>query len=91
MFAGTNAVLNILDPSGFAGGIMGKGPTDQVNRLCLVARTRIATERGMVAVEALCKDDQVRVTTSRGINARPVVWIGYRHIDCLRHPEPRKV
>ena len=31
VFAGTNAVLNLADPAGFAGTIQGQGPTDQVN------------------------------------------------------------
>jgi T5SS/PEP-CTERM-associated repeat protein len=38
-FTGTNAVLNILDPTGFAGTIQGQGPSDQVN----IARTYVWT------------------------------------------------
>ena len=40
VFAGTNGVLNILDPISFAGTIQGQGPTDQVN---IAARTLIWT------------------------------------------------
>ena len=51
--------------------------------------TRIATPDGMVAVENLQKDDLVTVVL--GAEPSAVVWVGYREVDCARHPEPRKV
>jgi Hint domain len=57
--------------------------------VCFRAGTRIATERGEVAVEALAIDDSVQLASGRGY--APARWIGRRRVDCSRHPEPRKV
>ena len=60
----------------------------------------ISTERGEVAVEALRPGDRVQVLVpppldhlprGEGGSAQPVVWLGQRTVDCLRHPEPHKV
>ncbi len=56
---------------------------------CFAAGTRIATPRGEVAVEALCVGDLVQ--TLLGEDQAPIIWIGHRHTDCTRHPQPRKV
>jgi parallel beta-helix repeat protein len=56
---------------------------------CFAAGTRITTEHGDVAVQALRVGDRVR--TVLGGRCEEVIWIGHRHIDCLRHPEPEKV
>jgi hypothetical protein len=40
-------------------------------------------------VESLQVGDRVR-TVPQG-RFEPVIWIGHRRIDCLRHPEPRQV
>jgi uncharacterized repeat protein (TIGR03803 family) len=57
---------------------------------CFGAGTRISTERGEVAVEALRVGDRVQVVVG-GTQAEPVVWLGHRTVDCARHPEPHKV
>ncbi len=88
VFTGTNAVLNILDPSGFAGTIQGQGPTDTVNGLCFVAGTRIATQRGEVPVEDLAIGELVHAQFA-GVAA--IKWLGSRRVDCRRHPRPQEV
>ena len=52
------------------------------------AGTRIATPDGAVAVEDLDAGDRVRL--ARG-GCAPVVWLGYRDVDCRRHPRPADV
>jgi hypothetical protein len=61
---------------------------------CFAAGTRIATERGEVAVEALSVGDTVRVLLCggpQGSGISEVIWVGRREVDCARHPHPRKV
>ena len=59
----------------------GTSNTIQDNAIaCFVAGTRIATEHGEVAVEALQIGDTVR-TRVHGQMA-PVIWIGHRQVDC---------
>ena len=72
-FTGTNAVLNLYDPSGFAGTILNQGLTNHVNGLCFCAGTRILTPFGERSVEDLAVGDLVQ--THRG-EPRPIVWIG---------------
>jgi hypothetical protein len=55
---------------------------------CFAGGTRIATLHGDVAVEALQLGMQV--LTATGAPA-PIVWVGYRHINCRRHPRPHDV
>ncbi len=55
---------------------------------CYAAGTRIETEGGPVAVEALREGDRVRSAFG---GAAPVVWLGHRRIDCARHPQPERV
>lgn len=56
---------------------------------CFAAGTRIATQDGAVAVEALRIGDPVRSVLRE--TCVPVTWIGRRQIDCRRHPDPRAV
>jgi T5SS/PEP-CTERM-associated repeat protein len=56
---------------------------------CFAAGTRIATERGAIAVENLQAGDRVRVAL--GEAPQPIIWIGHRRIECARHHDPRLV
>lgn len=56
---------------------------------CFAAGTRIATDRGEIAVEALAVGDQVRALLDNAL--APIIWIGRRTIDCAHHPKPSRV
>ncbi len=56
---------------------------------CFLEGTRIRTTHGEVAVEDLRVGDPVLALRSGG--ALPVVWMGYRTVQCDRHPRPRDV
>ena len=56
--------------------------------MCFVAGTRIAAVGGLVPVERLSIGDHVEIHS--GGHAQ-IVWIGYRRVDCARHPEPSRV
>jgi collagen type I/II/III/V/XI/XXIV/XXVII alpha len=55
---------------------------------CYAAGTRIRTEAGEVPVEGLAVGDIVHAHFA---GATPVVWLGHRHVNCRRHPEPANV
>jgi autotransporter passenger strand-loop-strand repeat protein len=55
---------------------------------CFRHGTRLLTDSGELAVDALTIGD--RVVTWSGAFA-PVVWIGHRYVDCVRHPNPKQV
>ncbi len=52
---------------------------------CYVRGTRIRAAHGEVAIEDLVQGD--RLVTDTGA-LRPVKWLGYRTLDCTRHPVP---
>ena len=52
---------------------------------CYAAGTRIATALGEAPVEALRVGDTVRLA---GGGTAPVVWLGHRQVDAVRHPRP---
>jgi hypothetical protein len=56
---------------------------------CFAAGTRIATERGEMAIEAIRIGERVRVLLGDGLAA--VIWVGQRELDCTRHSQPQKV
>jgi antigen 43 len=60
-----------------------------VTAQCFRSGTRILTERGELAVEALRIGDLVQ--TVLGGTAAPIIWVGRRDVDCAGHPQPRKV
>ncbi len=76
----------LIELAGFTGAI----PSGDISfaTACYRAGTRFATPRGDVAVEDLAIGETVR---ARFAGLVPITWIGHRHIDCRRHPEPRKV
>lgn len=55
---------------------------------CFAAGTRIATVSGERVVESLAIGDEIRVLTGETL---PIVWVGHRTVDCLRHPDPASV
>jgi hypothetical protein len=55
---------------------------------CFAAGTRIATVAGEVPVECLAIGDHVRGPWGEAMKVR---WLGFRQVDCARHPRPDSV
>lgn len=55
---------------------------------CFLAGTRILTSRGEERVESLRKGDHALLEDG---STAPITWIGYRYVDCARHPLPEAV
>ena len=60
-------------------------PQNAPPAVCFCSGTRIRTARGDVLVEHLRIGD-IAVTASD--EHRPIRWIGHRHVDLCRHPDP---
>ena len=82
-------------PAAFVSSVDAAGTGLAVTYLaCFAAGTRIATDPrirpgdGDVAIERLRVGQLVRTLFA---GTAPVVWLGHRHIDCRRHPDPMKV
>ncbi len=83
MNTGLNAFFGYRIMFDLADGIMGFQALP-----CFVAGTRIMTPSGEVDVAELQQGD---VVLTAGGEARPIIWVGRRHINCLRHPSPEAV
>ncbi len=62
---------------------------EKITFACFARGARIATDRGDVAVENLQVGDLAQTVLSG--RSAPIIWIGYRHVDCTRHPNPELV
>ena len=81
IFAGTLIGSSLYLASDGAGGV------DLLTTACYAEGTLIRTPDGETAVEALSPGDPI--LTASGA-ARPVKWIGFRHLDLTRHPAPER-
>ena len=104
---GSGTLMSIvqLDPgtaytaAAFHAALDGAGTGTAVTLACFAAGTRIEMPCGDVAVEELRVGDVVmlaaRPSPGRGkFKTRPyapIVWMGWRYVDCTRHPAPRSV
>ncbi len=75
------------DPAGTTFRFLSSG-TDTILIACFAEGTRIATETGDVAVEALRPGMRVRSPFG---GSRAIVWTGHRVTECRRHPRPHDV
>jgi len=87
-----SAALDLLLPGSFTTGQFSAAPSSDgtaITVACFAAGARILTAFGEVPVEELRIGDQV--ATLRGHRLAPIVWLGHRYLDCLRHPRPDDV
>jgi autotransporter passenger strand-loop-strand repeat protein len=59
-----------------------------ITAACFRRGTRILTDRGDIAVERLAVGDMVRTIAGE---CAPIRWIGWRAVECKRHPDPASV
>ncbi len=81
---GTIDVVGSYDPSWFHIAET-DGTAILTDAPCFAGGTRILTDHGAVAVEALRIGDRVR---SHFRQCAAVTWLGHRRVDCARHPRP---
>ncbi len=62
-----------------------------VNLVCFARGTRILTDRGEVAVEALRAGDLVATLADPGAPFAPVLWIGHRNVRLAGHRPAREM
>jgi hypothetical protein len=94
LFVSGGGTINLqLNPSDdFSGQAVSVGPSGvSLGVACFRAGTRIATTHGAVAVERLAVGDQVITLLDDDAVPRAVTWLGWREIDCRRHPRPLDV
>jgi hypothetical protein len=60
----------------------------EVDVTCFLSGTHISAGRGDVRIESLAVGELVQTNSAGFVSVK---WIGRRRIDCLRHPDPRKV
>jgi Hint domain len=95
--SGTLAVTTSVNTYDFTGVSLAAGTTPIFDTgahfvelvSCFAAGTLIETARGPVAVEALREGDLLPTLIAGEL--APVVWIGWRTIDCAAHPDPSSV
>jgi collagen type I alpha len=68
--------------------VVDSGSATTIGITCFAGGTRIATERGEVAVEELAAGD---IVLTHFAGSRPVQWVGRRRVDCGRHQRPEQV
>jgi hypothetical protein len=59
-----------------------------VQTACYAAGTHILAPRGEVAVEDLIVGEAIVAQSGQKL---PIKWMGYRRVDCRRHPKPQDV
>ena len=85
--AGAPVVLTVDGATSTPVFIMTNNGTTEITE-CFAAGTRIATPAGEMPVEDLMIGDAVLAEFA---GATPIQWIGHRHVDCTRHPDPATV
>lgn len=96
--AGASTFIWNTSGTSFAGDFLnfatdGSGGTDiwVDTHPCYAEGTRILTERGEVAVEALAAGDMVVTLAGDSTSLQPVRWIGERRMNLRQHPQPNLV
>lgn len=82
----SSAIFSVVENGGNSQATV--GVSGAAAAACYVAGTKIRTVSGDVPVEQLAAGD---IAWAHFAGNAPVVWIGHRHVDCRRHPDPPKV